>query len=111
MAMTLKKPSRRAARILLALVFIAGMMASFSAATEQHALAISCTPPPPTTGTVDGETVTTLTYTIGATCDNEVVDHQCVDMGSHGSVSADECADIYLSFSPSNITLWGEGEY
>lgn len=111
MAINLKKPSRRATRLLLVLVFIVGMTIFFSAATGQHALALSCSPGSTTTGTVDGETVTTLHYTFGATCNTVEVDHQCVDMGSHGSVDAIECADVYMSFSPSNLNLWGEGEY
>jgi hypothetical protein len=111
MVITFKKPSRKAARILLALVCIVGIMVSVSAATEQHALALSCSPAPPTTGTVEGYEVTTLKYTIGAMCSNVEVDHQCEDIGSHGGVDAIECADIWMSFSTANINLWGDGEY
>jgi hypothetical protein len=111
MAIILKRPSGRAARILLALVFIVGMTASVSAASGQHALALSCTPSPPTTETVEGEKVTTLTFTFGAACDNVQVDHQCADIGNHGGVHAIECADIYASFSTANLNLWGDGEY
>jgi hypothetical protein len=111
MAMALKKSSRRLARILLALAFVAGMTVSFSAATGQRALAVSCGPGISTTSTVDGQTVTTLIYPFNATCVNEPVDHQCADIGNHGGVHAIECADIYMSFSAANINLWGEGEY
>ncbi|HUN30464.1 MAG TPA: hypothetical protein VMU95_00475 [Trebonia sp.] len=109
--MTLKKPSRKVARLLLALAFVVGITVSFSAATTQHALALSCSPGSSSTSTVDGQTVTTLTYTFGATCSNVEVDHQCADLGNHSSIHAIECADIYMSFSTSNLNLWGVGEY
>jgi hypothetical protein len=109
--MTLKRPPGKTVRILLALVFIVGMTAAFSAATEQHALALSCNPGITTTKPIDGVKVTTLTYTFGATCYNDPVDHQCVDMGGHGGVDAIECADIEMSFSPTGLNVWGVGEY
>jgi hypothetical protein len=111
MAVNMKRPSRRAARLLLALVLVAGAMLAFSAAPQQHALALSCSPGITRTGTVGGQPVTTLVYTFGATCYNVQVDHRCTDIGNHDSVHAIECADIWMSFSTANINLWGEGEY
>jgi hypothetical protein len=111
MAMILKRRQGRAARLLLVLVFTAGMTISFTAATQQHALALSCSPGSSTTATVDGQTVTTLTYTFGATCSSQEIDHQCTDLGNDDLIHAIECADIWMSSSAANINLWGEGEY
>jgi hypothetical protein len=112
MEITFKKSSKRAVRLLLALLFASAMMVVVSAAAPQRAFADSCTVQNKGVEQIDGQYVTVMVASpVSGTCANKVIVHNCITMGGNGGVSALECADIYMTWSSSAIEAWGEGEY
>jgi hypothetical protein len=104
--------SRRAARILLTLLFASGMLVAASAAAPQRALAASCSVNTGGTLLIDGQYVTqVIASPFAGTCANQVIAHDCINMGGNGGVSAIECVDIYMTWNSSAIEAWSEGEY
>jgi hypothetical protein len=114
MEMTFKKPSRRAARLLLALLFASAMVVAVSATTPQRALAATqCSVQNDGIEQIDGQYVTVMLAKplTGVTCANQVIAHDCITMGGNGGVSAIECADVDMTWSSSAIEAWSVGEY
>ncbi|HUN30463.1 MAG TPA: hypothetical protein VMU95_00470 [Trebonia sp.] len=111
MEITGQRPSRRVARLLLALLLAIGMGAAVSAATQQRAFAASCSVQTGGQLNIDGQNVTQVIATVDGTCANQVIAHNCLSMGANGGVTAIECVDIYMTYSASAVEAWGEGEY
>jgi hypothetical protein len=112
MEITFREPSRTAVRLLLALLLISGMVVAVTAAAPQRSLAASCTVKTGGTLLIDGQYVTqVIASPFAGTCANQVIAHDCINMGGNGGVSAIECVDIYMTWNSSAIEAWSEGEY
>lgn len=112
MEIACRETPRRAARLLLALLLASGVVAAASAAAPQRALAASCSVKTGGTMLIDGQYVTqVIASPLAGTCANQVIAHNCINMGGNGGVAALECVDIYMTWNSSAIEAWSEGEY
>jgi hypothetical protein len=93
---------RKGSRLLVALLAALGMAATIATAAPQPALAATCTP------ITSGGTVY---VTAGLTCYGVGLSHHCVSMGASGGITAIECADIDMNYTPTSFDIYGVGEY
>jgi hypothetical protein len=93
---------KKGSRLLVALLAALGMAATIATATPQRALAATCKP------TTSGATVY---LPAGLTCYGVGLSHYCVSMGASGGITAIECADIDMNYTPTGFDIYGVGEY
>jgi hypothetical protein len=93
-------------RLLIALLLAVGTIASVSVAASPAAMAAGCDPTPTAYGSA-----LKVELPLNETCYNHVLSHKCTEIGGNGSTDADECADLEISWSSSQVDIWSEGEY
>jgi hypothetical protein len=95
---------RKGSRLLVALLAALAMAATITTATPQRALAATCTATP-------ANAYSTVYVTAGLTCYGVGLQHACLSMGASGGITAIECADIDMNYTPDSFAIYAVGEY